>query len=190
MKRKRIPYWLAAAFVILLLAGLVWLIAGHRFTRTTLLVEAHLANKGEPLPAAYATLYLLDRDMMRLALVQEGEANPLQQRVFRENPTLRNLAGLMNARRREAYPLGPDVAPFMEQSRPLWQPHIIQTTETDAVGRARFLNLEPGDYWLMCRTGTAADGGVVFWNLFVTIKRGENSTKLDPLNSLQCSSCQ
>lgn len=189
MRRKRIPYSLYIAFAILLLTSLGWLIARSGFARATLLVEAQLLYKGEVRPVANATLYLLDRDMMKLALVLEGEANPLQERVFKEHPALRNLAGVMNARRRESYALGPEVVPFMEQSQALWQPHVVQTTRTDAEGGARFVNLEPGDYWLACRVETPS-GGVAFWNLFVTVKRGDNSIRLEPLNSLQCSSCE
>lgn len=189
MKRKRIILLFSIAFA-LLLAGLGWLVALKGFMRGTLLVEARFSHiKGEQQPAASATLYLLDRDMMKLALVKEGEENSLEEKVFRENPKLRNLAGVMNARRREAYSLGPDIILFMEQSRPLWQPHVIQTARADSGGRARFYNLEPGSYWFMGSAETP-DGGVAFWNLFVTISRGENRLTLEPLNSLQCSSCQ
>jgi hypothetical protein len=189
MKRKRILLWLSVAFALLLLAALAW-VGSRRLTRGVLLVSAHVSRPhGEDAPARSMRLYLLDQDMIRLALVNGGQPSLLQEKVFSENPKLRGLAGLMNARRREAYSLGPEVLDFMEQSRPLWQPHVIQSVETDAEGRATFYNLKPGDYWLMGRTGTPA-GGVAFWNLFVSIKRGETSVTLDPLNSLQCSACR
>lgn len=192
MKRRRILFWLSIAFALILIAGLSLFVARRsQTTRASLLVEARVRYyKADEQPVASATLYLLDQDIIRLALVKEGEpASPLQEKLFRENPKLRNLAGIMNARRREAYPLSPDVAPFVEQSRPLWQPHVIRTALTDGAGRARFSNLAPGDYWLMCLVEMRG-GGVAFWNLFVTVHSGDNSVKLEPLNSLQCSSCQ
>lgn len=189
MKRKRARLIFYVAFALILLAGLGWLTA-RRLKGGALLVEARLSSsKGEQRPAGKVTLYLLDEDMMRLALVTGNEPTPLQERVFRENPKLRNLAGLMNARRREAYSLGPEVSAFIEQSRPLWQPHVLQTALTDAYGRATFRNLKPGDYWLMGYTETGEGNGVAFWNLFVTVNRGEQSITLEPLNSLQCSAC-
>lgn len=188
MKRKRILLSISIAFALLLLAALAWAVAG-RLTRGALLVTAQVSRSGKDAPARGAQLYLLDEDMMRLALVSRGEPGALQEKVFRENPKLKNLAGLMNARRREAYSLGPEVSDFVEQSRPLWQPHVVQSAEADAQGRASFYNLKPGDYWLMARAETP-DGGVAFWNLFVTVKRGETSVKLEPLNSLQCSGCR
>lgn len=190
MKRKRILLLCYVAFAIFLLAGIGWIIVRGGFWRAHLQVEARVANSvGEQQPVSSATLYLLSQDMMRLALVREGEMSPLEQKVFRENPDLRTLAGLMNGRRREAYSLGPDVTPFMEKSRPLWQPHVVQTSQTDTQGRATFDNLKPGDYWLMARTETP-NGGVAFWNLTVSIGRGENGVRLDPGNSLQCSGCR
>jgi hypothetical protein len=188
MKRKRILLLVSVAFALLLLAALAWAVYG-RLTRGVLLVSAHVSLSGADASRPRVRLYLLDDDMMRLALVKGGEPSPLQEKVFRENPRLRNLAGVMNARRREAYSLGPEVSNFVEQSRPLWQPHVLKSAETDANGRAAFYNLLPGDYWLM-GTAETPGGGVAFWNLFVTVGRGETSVRLEPANSLQCSGCQ
>lgn len=190
LKRKRSLLRATIAFAFLLLAVLGGLVARSLLLRGSLLVEARLSYmNGGQRPVAFATLYLLDSDMMKLALVKEGETNPLQEQLFREHPNLRTLAGVMNARRREAYSLGPDVVPFMEETRPLWQPHVIQTARTDEEGRTSFQRLEAGDYWLMCRAETQ-DGGVAFWNLFVRVSRGENHIQLAPQNALQCSSCR
>jgi hypothetical protein len=188
MKRKRILLFVSVAFALLLLAALAWAVSG-RLTRGVLSVTAQVSRSGGDAPRPRARLYLLDEDMMRLALVKGGEPSPLQEKVFRENPRLRNLAGVMNARRREAYSLGPEVSDFVEQSRPLWQPHVLQSAETDANGRAVFYNLAPGDYWLM-GSAEIPDGGVAFWNLPVTVGRGETSVRLEPFNSLQCSGCK
>jgi hypothetical protein len=190
MKRKRTLFLFCAAFALLILSGLGWLAARGRLARASLQVEARVSdNHAEQRPASGATLYLLNQDMMRLALKEEGERSPPEEKAFRENPELRRLAGLMNARRREAYSLGPEISAFVEKSKPLWQPHVIQTAQTDGQGRAHFYNLKPGDYWLMCLTGTG-DDGVAFWNLSVTLKNGENTLRLDPLNALQCTACR
>lgn len=190
MKRKRVSLLLSAAFALLILIALAW-VGARRLTHGVLLVSARISDAdGRRAPAGSATLYLLDEDMMKLSLVKEGETSPLQEKVFRENPRLRNLAGIMNARRREAYGLGPEVVTFMEQSRPLWQPHVLQSRETDTEGRATFTDLEPGGYWLMGRASLRGGGGVAFWNLFVPIERGETSLTLEPANALQCSACR
>lgn len=126
---------------------------------------------------------------MKLSLAKEGEMNALQEKAYRENPKLRNLAGVMSARRREAYSLGPEVAAFMEQSRPLWQPHVMQTKVTDEEGRATFTELKAGNYWLMSRAETE-DGGVAFWNLSIKVEGSDSSITLEPQNSLQCAGCR
>jgi hypothetical protein len=189
MKRRPVSLSLSIAFALLLLTALAW-VGSCRLTHGVLLISARVYYQGDAdSHASAATFYLLDEDMMKLALVKEGEMSPLQEKVFRENPKLRGLAGLMNARRREAYSLGPEVAQFMEQSRPLWQAHVVQTRETNAAGRATFTDLAPGDYWLMGRV-SLRDGGVAFWNLSVQIKRGETSVTLEPANALQCTACR
>ncbi|MBD0370994.1 MAG: prealbumin-like fold domain-containing protein [Pyrinomonadaceae bacterium] len=189
MKRKRVSLLIFVAFALLVLIALAW-VGARRLTHGVLLVSARISDAdGRRAPAGSATLYLLDEDMMKLSLFKEGEMSPLQEKVFRENPKLRNLAGIMSARRREAYSLGPEVLQFVEQSRPLWQPHVLQSKETDAEGRATFTDLKPGSYWLMGRF-EMRDGGAAFWNLFVPVKRGETSLTLEPANALQCSACR
>ena len=189
MKRRRILLSLAIAFALILLTALGWLFV-RKVRRGTLRVEAIVSDRsGNRRSASPATLYLLDRDMMKLALVKAGEESALQQRVFAEHTGLRNLAAVLNARRREAYSLGPDVTLFVEQTEPLWQPHVIQTIQMDASGHATLGGIEPGEYWLMCRAETE-DKGVAFWNLPLTVNRGENKIRLEPFNSLQCSSCR
>lgn len=188
MKRKRISPLQSIAFA-LLLALAAWVCTACRPARGKLLVTARTTkSRGEPQAVKSTTLYLLDEDMMKLSLAKEGEMSPLQEKVYRENPKLRNLAGVMSARRREAYSLGPEVAAFMEQSKPLWQPHVIQRRETDADGSASFTELKPGDYWLMSLAET--DGGVAFWNLSIRVEGAETSITLEPRNSLQCSACR
>jgi hypothetical protein len=189
VNRKRILRLLSIAFALLLLSGLGWFAALRLGARATLQVDASISGAEQPRASARAVLYLLNQDIFRLALPQGGELTASQERVFREKPELRNLAEVMNARRREAYSLGTEVRRFVEDSRPLWQPRIVQTAQADESGRARFSELEPGDYWLMMLVETDSAGGVAFWHLPVSLARGENIVKLDPRNSLQCSSC-
>ncbi len=191
MRRKRTLLFLCAAFAAALVACVV-LLALRARASNTLAVEARVSYDAQrgPEPVTDADLYLLDEDMMRLALLKNGEqATPLQEKVFREHPDVPKLAGVMNARRREAYGLGPDIFLLVEQSRALWEPHIKRTARTDKEGRARFSNLEPGEYWLMAKA-PAKNGGAAFWNLPVTIKGGEYELRLDALNALQCASCK
>jgi hypothetical protein len=187
MTRKTFLLWLAAGGALLLLLGLGWLII-PALNRGHLLIETKVSpDASAPQAAIKSTFYLLDTDMMTLAAAGDKNGD-LREKVFRENPQLENLAGIMNARRRAAYSLGPDVVPFIEQSRPLWEPHVIQSVEADSTGGARFQDLKPGDYWLMGRRDWS--DGVDFWNMRVTVKRGENRLMLDKTNALQCSSCK
>ncbi|HEX8174544.1 MAG TPA: carboxypeptidase-like regulatory domain-containing protein [Pyrinomonadaceae bacterium] len=188
MKRRRILLPLSAALGLLLLIALASVVV-HRLTHGVILVSAHLSYPdNERAPAQGAVLYLLDEDMIRLVVLKDCETNQLREKVFSENPGLRSLAGLMNARRREAYSLGPEVADFMEQSRPLWELHVVQSGKTDAEGRVTFTDIRPGDYWVMGRVESR--GGVAFWNLSVQVRRGASSITLQPANALQCTGCR
>jgi hypothetical protein len=89
---------------------------------------------------------------------------------------------VMDARRRNAYSLGAEIITFVEDSRPLWETHVIQSARTDAQGRAVFENLELGDYWLMGRTESV--DGAAFWNQKLSVNRGENRITLDQSNAL------
>lgn len=189
MQRKRTLRHFHVAVLLLLSTLPAWVCTACRPARGNLLVTARTTNsRGASAPAKSATLYLLDEDPMKLSLAQAGALAPLQEKVYAENPKLRNLAAVLNARRREAYSLGPEVASFVEQSSPLWQPHVIQTRATDAAGRASFMELKPGDYWLMCLAETE-EGGVAFWNLSIKVEGADSSVTLEPRNSLQCSAC-
>jgi hypothetical protein len=183
MTRKQIHLLLAAVFAFLILCGLGWLMI-PKWNRGSLLIEAQVVRpSGETQPAARETFYLLDADMIRLAMVEGNESSPLRERVYREHPTLEMVARVMDARRRSAYSLGAEVITFMENSRPLWETHVVRSVQTDARGRALFESLKPGDYWLMGRAQTVEDGAA-FWNQPVAIGRGENSLQLDQTNAL------
>jgi hypothetical protein len=145
----------------------------------------HVEARTERGPGAGATLYLLDDDLIRLAMAAPTAADPAREAVHREHPRLRMLAGLMHARRYSAYPLGPDVKLLLEQSRPLWEPHVLRAARADDQGRAAFDGLAPGVYWLMCVD--ERDGRLAFWNLWLTLGRGANEATLDTKNALTVS---
>lgn len=132
-------------------------------------------------PLAGAALYLLDEDLIRLAMAEDG-GDPLRRAVHREHPRLRLLAGLLNGRRFSAYRLGPDVRVLLEQSRPLWEPHVVAAARADDAGRAHFDGLAPGVYWLMCLDERG--GRVAFWNLWLPLERGAGGVTLDGRNAL------
>ncbi|HWS53143.1 MAG TPA: hypothetical protein VN228_03420 [Pyrinomonadaceae bacterium] len=136
-------------------------------------------------PVAGATLYLLDADLIGLAMAGDDAGDPLRAAVHREHPRLRILAGLMNGRRYSAYPLGPDVRLLLSQSRPLWERRVRRTARADKRGRAAFDGLAPGVYWLMCLD--ERDGRVAFWNLWLPLGRGASEVTLDNANALTLS---
>jgi hypothetical protein len=179
---KRIYLWLAEMLVLLILCGLGWLII-HGFNRGSLLIEAQIVRpSGETQAVAGETFYLLDADMIGLAMIEGNERSPLRDKVYMEHPNLGMVAMVMDARRRSAYSLGAEVMPFMESSRPLWESHVIQSAQTDKRGHAFFKNLKPGDYWLLGDMETV--DGAAFWNLPISIGRLNKPIKLDQNNAL------
>ena len=182
MTRKRIHLLLVGMSALLILCGLGWLII-PKLNRASLLMDAQIVRpSGETQAVARETFHLLDADMIMLAMAKGNESSPVREKVYREHPNLGMVAQVMDARRRNAYSLGAEVMSFVEQSRPLWEPHVIQSTRTDAQGRAVFQSLKPGDYWLMGRT--EAVGGAAFWNQRVSVSRGDNKITLDQTNAL------
>lgn len=163
--------------------SLSFILSCSNSNRGSLAVEARAVfPAGDPRPIAQVTIHLLDADLIRLAMAEGDEHSPSHDKVHAENPRLKSLAGLMNGRRREAYSLGPDAFLLLEQSRPLWEPHVLRTAETDAEGRASFENLRPGQYWLMCYRWKG--GGEAFWNHQVIVEKGTNRVALDEINAL------
>lgn len=149
----------------------------------SLSVEARVVVNGAARPVSLETLYLLDADPIRVAMTEADEGDAAQAKTHREHPRLRMLAGLMNGRRFAAYPLGTDIAVVLEQSKPLWETHVVRTARTDERGRALFGGLAPGHYWLTCLS--ERDGKLAFWNPRVTVARGASETVvLDLSNAL------
>lgn len=153
--------------------------------RGSLAVEARIAVAGTTRPIKQETLYLLDADLIRLAMAETGAGDDAQAKAHREHPRLKMLAGLMNARRFSAYRLGPDIALLFEQSKPIWEKHVVQTARTDDGGRAVFEKVAPGDYWLTCLS--ERDGKLVFWNPRVNVGREPQAVVLDERNALTVS---
>lgn len=179
----RLALALSASLVVAVLGWFAW----RGFLRGSLSVDAAVARSSNEREARREIFfYVLDEDLIKLAMDTDDEATtaPLREQVFAAHPRLGALAGLMNARRREAYSLGPDVFLLLEQSRPLWEPHVIARARGDEGGRAHFGNLAPGVYWLMAETKARDGSGEAFWNLRVAVGRGENRLKLDESNAL------
>jgi hypothetical protein len=182
MARERIRLLVALGLALLVLFGLSWLII-PRLNRGSLVMNARIIQgSGEMRPIAGETFYLLNADLILLPMEKGEESSPLRKKVYQEHPNLGMVAMVMDARRRNAYSLGAEVLPFIEQSRPLWERHVITSLKTDAHGNGVFKNLKPGDYWLMGRTDTGA--GAAFWNQRVSVERGENKIMLDEGNAL------
>jgi hypothetical protein len=123
-------------------------------------------------------VHLLDVDPINLVLTGSEEHTE----VYRAHPRLKVLAGVMNARRQAAYSLGPDVFLFLDQSRPLWEPHVIKSMQTDAEGDARLDDLKPGSYWLMGYS--EGQEREAFWIQQIMVKVGDNEIVLEPGNAL------
>jgi hypothetical protein len=182
MAQKRIHLLLIVVLALLILCALGWLII-PKLTCGSLLIDAQMVlPSGETQAVARETFYLLDSDMIMLAMTKGNESSPVREKVYSEHPNLGMVAQVMDARRRNAYSLGAEVIQFIEQSRPLWEPRVIKSAQTDAQGRAIFNGLKPGDYWLMGRTQST--GGAAFWNQRVSVGRGDNKITLDQTNAL------
>lgn len=155
------------------------LVAGHACSLNRSVVE--LSLRVPPGADTQATFHLLDADPFALAM-QVGGGAGADENVHRAHPKLRTLAGLLNARRREAYSLSRDVFLFLEQSKDLWRPHVIQSVNTDLQGRAAFRRLKPGAYWVMGYV--RAPGAEAFWLQPVAVESGVNRLSFNRNNAL------
>lgn len=133
-------------------------------------------------PVSKVAVHLLDIDPINMVLTGGEEHTDLEAEVYRAHPRLKVLAGVLNARRQSAYSLGPDVFLFLDQSRPLWEPHAIRSIETNAEGDARLDNLKPGSYWLMVYSDVQEEEA--FWLRQIMIKDGDNEVVLEPGDAL------
>jgi hypothetical protein len=182
----RKTFMLAPLMSLLLLATLAC--AGRRnatMEQGTLIVVARLTLAGATRPISQETLYLLDADPIRLAMHEAETNDSTQAQTHQAHPRLKILAGLMNGRRFSAYPLGPDIALMLEQSKPIWERHVLRTARTDDDGRAVFAPLAPGRYWLMCLA--ERDGKLAYWDSLHIVAKEPQTVVLDERNALTVS---
>ncbi|MBA3321605.1 MAG: hypothetical protein H0T45_09225 [Pyrinomonadaceae bacterium] len=177
MKRQHI-------LVSLLLPALVFLCDCHALLRRAD-VELNVqvpATADEREPRGAVTFHLLDADPITLAMRAGDDENEVSEMVHREHPKLRSLAGLLNARRREAYSLSSDVFLLLDQSKPLWQPRVVQTVSIDRLGHASFRRLKPGTYWIM---GYVREPWAeAFWLQQLSVGSGATTVALNQSNAL------
>ena len=165
---------------LLILSGLFTLYCSHSQS-TSLRLKIRLdSNSGNSVEQV--AVHLLDTDPISLVATGSEEHTARGAEVYRAHPRLKVFAGTLNARRQSAYSLGPDVFLFLDQSRPLWEPHIIRSTETDVEGGARLDDLAAGSYWLMAYRKVPEMSA--FWIQQVTVKNGDNEVVLRPDNAL------
>jgi hypothetical protein len=134
------------------------------------------------------TFHLLDVDPFHLVMSGEHENTPQGSEVYRTHPRLKILAGKLNARRFGGYSLSSDVFLFIDQSRPLWELHVLRSGQTDSSGASSIDNLTPGSYWLLAYS--RVPDGESFWVQQVDINAGANEVELQRANALYVSSTE
>lgn len=146
---------------------------------STLSVEAALVYRsGDVRPVARTKFYLLDSHPGDL-LIQAG--------VKETDP--RNSSLNLNNRDNMAWRLGlamthtslPSEQAFLEAGLLALAGHIVQVAETDFGGKAQFTSVAPGSYYLM--GVVEQQRNMVFWNMGVELKPGQNSITLDQNNA-------
>jgi hypothetical protein len=124
------------------------------------------------------TFLLLNEDPIYLAMNLDDEKGLLSSTY----PRLKVLAGKLNARRFGGYSLGPDVFLLLDQSRPLWEPHVIRSMQTNLDGHSQVDGLKPGKYWLMAYRQTKTNEA--FWLQAVMINVDTTKVVLERSNAL------
>jgi hypothetical protein len=151
--------------------------------RPTLQIKSRItSSSGESAGLSPVNLHLLDVDPFHLVMSGGHESTPQGSEVYRVHPRLKILAGTLNARRFGGYSLSPDVFLFIDQSRPLWELHVIKSGQTDSKGNASLEDLTPGSYWLLAYSELR--GAEAFWVQQVDIKNGTNEVELQRSNAL------
>lgn len=175
---------LSALLLLTTIFGLGWW-----FYRGSLEVEAQIIyNMGGPQPVARQSFYLLDTDPLLLNMddpkykARQGSLTDAQKQ---EQVGAVAMIGIL--RLRATNPQYADISDasllkVVELSKSFWQPHLIQSAQTDFKGIASFENIKPGTYWIMGITQTRA--GSAFWNLKVDVGVGHNKVLLDQNNAV------
>lgn len=138
--------------------------------RSSLQIKLRQQGSGDATHRAAVTFHLLDVDPIYLVLNGGLDSTPQGAEVYKEHPRLKTLAGKLNARRFGGYSLSSDVFLFLDQSRPLWESHVIKSGQTDASGNAVLNDLAKGTYWLVAYSRVS--GEEAFWAQQVDIKDG------------------
>lgn len=118
----------------------------------------------------------------------EHENTPQGSEVYRTHPRLKILAGKLNARRFGGYSLSADVLLFIDQSRPLWELHVLRSGQIGLTGDSSIDNLTPGSYWLLAYS--QVPGSESFWVQQVDINLGTNEVELQRTNALYVNSTE
>jgi hypothetical protein len=172
------------------LALVTMLAVGCSFLRSTLIIDAQIIyNMGGPQPVARQTFYLLDADLLSLKADDpkiKAKLDSVTDETEKLSLTMSAmlLAALRNAVENQdmAEKSGKSLLRSVELSKSYWEPHLVQSMQTDFKGHAVFENLKPGNYWLVGMTETRA--AFAFWNLKVSLARGENKLMLDQNNAV------
>jgi len=128
------------------------------------------------------TIVLLDEDPIYLAMNLEDERGLQNTELRSTYPRLKVLAGKLNARRFGGYSLGPDVFLLIEQSKPLWEPHVVRSMQTNMEGHSQVDGLKLGNYWLMAYRRTKQNE--VFWLQSIEVNGDTKKVVLERSNAL------
>ena len=171
------------------LVSLTLLSVGCSFLKTSLVIDAQIIyNMGGPQPVARQTFYLLDADPLSLTANDpkiKAKLDATKDDNEKLNLTMSGalLAALKTAVEDKgmAEKSGKTLLGAVELSKSYWEPHLVQSIQTDFKGHGVFENLQPGTYWLMGMTETRA--AFAFWDLKIAPTLGENRLMLDQNNA-------
>jgi hypothetical protein len=166
----------------LVIASIFFDVACLSSRRPSLQIKLGQLASGDTMHRPAVTFHLLDVDPIYLVMNDGLESTPQGGEVYKEYPRLKTLAGKLNARRFGGYSLSPDVFLFIDQSRPLWESHVIKSGQTDASGNAVLNDLAKGTYWFVAYS--RASGEEAFWLQQIDIKLGATEVELLRSNAL------
>lgn len=170
----------------LVITSLLFDVACFNSRRPSLQIRLRQLSSGDATHRSTVAFHLLDVDPIHLVMNGELESTPQGGEVYKEHPKLKTLAGKLNARRFGGYSLSPDAFLFLDQSRPLWESHVIKSGQTDATGNAVLDDLAKGTYWLVAYS--RASGEEAFWVQQIDIQEGATEVELLRSNALYFSS--
>jgi hypothetical protein len=166
----------------LVITSILFDVACFNSRHPSLEIRLRQLSSGDATHHSAVTFHLLDVDPIHLVMNGELESTPQGGEVYKEHPKLKTLAGKLNARRFGGYSLSPDVFLFLDQSRPLWESHVLKSGQTDATGNAVLDDLPKGTYWLVAYS--RASGEEAFWVQQIDIKEAATEVELLRSNAL------